>query len=72
MPNDEHADLEIPELTADWFSKAVQPLRATLRRGGKRAVFVDEEIARRFGSDEELEGALRALLEAAEHVQKAG
>jgi hypothetical protein len=27
-------------------------------------VFIDDEIARRFGSDEELEDALRALLQA--------
>jgi hypothetical protein len=43
-----------------------------LRRGAKRAVFIDEEVATRFGSDEELEQALRALLQASDHVRKTG
>ena len=72
MPNAEDTDLEIPELTAEWFRTAVQPHRGALRRGNKRAVFVDEQIAARFGSDEELERALRALLEATDHVRKTG
>jgi hypothetical protein len=71
MPNAADDDLEIPELAAEWFASAVKPHRA-LRQGSKRAVFVEEEIFRRFGSDEELEKALRALLEAADHVSKAG
>jgi hypothetical protein len=40
--------------------------------GAKRAVFIDEEVATRFGSDEELEQALRALIEASDHVRKTG
>lgn len=64
------AEMDIPELSAEWFRTAVQPHHGALRRGNKRAVFVDEAIASRFQSDEELEGALRALLEAAEHVRK--
>ena len=64
----ERSDDEIPELTAEWFRNAVQPRR----RGNKRAVFVTDEIARRFGTDEELEEALRALLLAADHVKRAG
>jgi hypothetical protein len=42
------------------------------RKTGKRAVFVDEAIARRFDSDSEIEEALRALLAAADHVRKTG
>ena len=42
------------------------------RKTGKRAVFVDEAIARRFENDGEIEEALRALLSAAEHVRKTG
>ena len=72
MPNAEDADQDIPELTAEWFRTAVQPHGGALRRGSKRAVFVDDAIASRFGSDEELEEALRALLQAAEHVRQAG
>jgi hypothetical protein len=72
MPSVETDDLEIPELTPDWFELAIQPNRRGLRRGAKRAVFIDDEVAKRFGSDEELERALRALLEASEHVQKTG
>ena len=66
MPND--ADLEISELSPDWFANAVKPNR----RGTKRAVFVEEAIARQFDSDEEIEQALRALLEAAAHVRNTG
>ena len=66
MPPDEN--LEIPELTPDWFAAAIKPHR----RGTKRAVFVDEAIARHFESDEEIEKALGALVEAAAHVRKAG
>jgi hypothetical protein len=44
----------------------------TLRRGTKRAVFIDEQVAKRFGSDEELEDALRALVAASEHVRRTG
>jgi hypothetical protein len=72
MPNVDNEDLEIPELSPDWFQHAVQPNRAGLRRGTKRAVFIDDEVAKRFGSDEELEDALRALLQASDHVRKAG
>ncbi len=72
MPNADESDLEIPELTAEWFRKASQPNRASLHRGTKRAIFIEDEIAKRFGSDEELEQALRALLEASDHVRKAG
>jgi hypothetical protein len=72
MPNEADDDLEIPELSPAWFEKAAQPNRRGLRRGSKRAVFIEDAIARRFGSDEELEQALRALLEASEHVQKTG
>jgi hypothetical protein len=46
--------------------------RHTQRKTGKRAVFVDEAIARRFDSDSETEEALRALLAAADHVRKTG
>jgi hypothetical protein len=42
------------------------------RKTGKRAVFVDETIARRFENDGEIEEALRALLSAADHVRKTG
>jgi len=42
------------------------------RKTGKRAVFVDEAIARRFDSDSEIEEALRALLAASDHVRKTG
>jgi hypothetical protein len=72
MPNAEDRDLEIPELSPEWFKGAVQPNRRGLRRGTKRAVFIDDQIAERFGSDEELEQALRALLEASQHVRKTG
>jgi hypothetical protein len=72
MPNVEDDDLEIPELSPEWFQQAVQPNRAGLRRGTKRAVFIDDEIATRFRSDEELEDALRALLQASEHVRRVG
>jgi hypothetical protein len=71
MPTDAD-DLEIPELGPQWFKHAVQPNHRGLRRGHKRAVFIDDEIAKRFGSDDELEQALRALLEASDHVRKAG
>jgi hypothetical protein len=67
--DDEH---EIPELTADWFQHAVQPNHRGLRRGTKRAVFIDDEIAKRFGSDDELEQALRSLLEASDRVRRVG
>jgi hypothetical protein len=33
-------------------------------------VFIEEDVARRLGSDEELEGALRDLLAASEHVRR--
>jgi hypothetical protein len=66
MPTDEEA--EIPELTPEWFASAVHPHR----RGTKRAVFVEEAIAKQFDSDEEIEKALRALVEAAAHVRKTG
>ncbi len=66
MPTDK--DAEIPELTPEWFASAVHPHR----RGSKRAVFVEEAIARQFESDEEIENALRALLEAATHVRRTG
>jgi hypothetical protein len=72
MPNVEDGDLEVPELSPEWFQGAVQPNRRGLRRGTKRAVFIDDEVAQRFRSDEELEQALRALLEASEHVRKTG
>jgi hypothetical protein len=72
MPNAEDDDVDTPELNAEWFRTAVQPHRGALRRGNKRAVFVEDAIARRFGSDEELEEALRALLQAAEHVRQTG
>jgi hypothetical protein len=63
---------EIPELSQSWFQLAVEPNRRGLRRGAKRAVFIDEEVATRFSSDEELEQALRALLQASDHVRKTG
>jgi hypothetical protein len=72
MPNVEDNELEIPELSPEWFQRAVRPNRAGLRRGTRRAVFIDDEIAKRFGSDEELEDALRALLQASDHVRKVG
>jgi hypothetical protein len=72
MPNVENDELEIPELSAGWFERAVQPNRRALRRGSKRAVFITEEVAGRFGNDEELEQALRALLEASDHVRPTG
>jgi hypothetical protein len=72
MPNAEDSDLEIPELSPGWFQRAIQPNRRGLRRGAKRAVFIDDEVAQRFGSDEELEQALRALLQASDHVRKTG
>ncbi|HXX65897.1 MAG TPA: hypothetical protein VEK07_01870 [Polyangiaceae bacterium] len=65
-------DLEVPELTPEWFDRAWKPNRAALRRGSKRAVFIEEDIARRFGTDEELEDALRDLLAASEHVRQPG
>ncbi len=68
MPNVANGDQEIPELSAEWFRTAVRPLR----RGPKRAVFVDEKIADRFESDDQLEQALRALLEATDHVKETG
>lgn len=64
-------DLEVPELSPEWFERAWKPNRGALRRGTKRAVFIEEDIARRFGSDEELEGALRDLLAASAHVRRA-
>jgi hypothetical protein len=45
MPSVEDDDLELPELSHDWFQLAVQPNRRNLRRGDKRAVFIDDEIA---------------------------
>ena len=72
MPNAEDSDLEIPELGPAWFERAIQPNRRGLRRGAKRAVFIDDEVVQRFGSDEELEQALRALLQASDHVRKTG
>jgi hypothetical protein len=72
MSSVENDDLEIPELSSEWFQGAIQPNRRGLRRGAKRAVFIDDEVAKRFGSDEELEQALRALLEASDHVRKTG
>jgi hypothetical protein len=72
MPSVENDDLEIPELSPGWFQVAAQPNRRGLRGGAKRAVFIDDEIAKRFGSDDELERALRALLEASDHVRKTG
>jgi hypothetical protein len=72
MPNVNDDELEIPELSSEWFESAIQPNRRNLRRGGKRAVFIDDQIAERFGSDDELEQALRALLEASDHVSKVG
>ena len=72
MSNAEDTDEEIPELTPEWFRTAVQPHRGALRRGNKRAVFVDEAIAGRFRSDEELEEALLALLQATDHVRQTG
>jgi hypothetical protein len=41
----------------------LKPREQELRRGSKRAVFIDADVADRFGSDEQLEAALRALLE---------
>jgi hypothetical protein len=72
MSSVENDDLEIPELSQEWFELAIRPNRRGLRRGAKRAVFIDDEVAKRFSSDEELEQALRALLEASEHVRKTG
>jgi hypothetical protein len=72
MPSIEDDELEIPELSPEWFQLAVQPNHRGLRRGPKRAVFIDDEVAKRFGSDEELEQALRALLQASDHVRKTG
>jgi len=72
MPSVENDDLEVPELTPEWSQLAAQANRRGLRRGAKRAVFIDDEVAKRFASDEELERALRALLEASEHVRKTG
>jgi hypothetical protein len=56
MPNVEDSELEIPELSPAWFERAVRPNRRALRRGEKRAVFIDDELAKRFGSDEDLGG----------------
>jgi hypothetical protein len=72
MPSVEEDDVEIPELGPEWFRLAVQPNRRGLRRGEKRAVFIADEVAKRFGSDEELEQALRALLRASDRVHKTG
>ena len=66
MPNAKDPDLEIPRLTAEWFRTAAKPLR----RGSKRAVFIDDAVARRFATDEDIEHAPRAVLGAADHVQK--
>jgi len=70
MPNVEDSELEIPELSPAWFERAVQPNRRALRRGEKRAVFIDDDLAKRCGSDEDIEEALRALLQAFAHVRK--
>lgn len=72
MPNVADTDLDIPELSPEWFRSAVQPNHARLVRDGKRAVFLDQALADRFGSDDELEKALRAFLEATDHVRKTG
>ena len=69
MPTAGDDDIDVPELSPEWFAEAWKPNRGTLRRGTKRAVFIDEQIARRFGTDEELEEALRALLLASDHVR---
>lgn len=63
MATDAEADLEIPELTTEWFRTAAKPREQELRRGNKRAVFIDAAVADRFDSDEELEAALRAVLD---------
>jgi hypothetical protein len=72
MPNVADDELDIPELSASWFERAVKPNRGNLRRGTRRAVFIEDEIAKRFGSDEEIEGALRALLQASDHIRRTG
>jgi hypothetical protein len=72
MSSVENDDLEIPELSPEWFQLAIQPNRRSLRRGTKRAVFLDDVVAMRFSSDEELEQALRALLQASDHVRTTG
>jgi hypothetical protein len=72
MPNVEDSELEPPELSPAWFERAVQPNHRALRRGEKRAVFIDDELAKRFGTDEDIEEALRALLQASSHVRNTG
>lgn len=72
MPTAGDEDVDVPELSPEWFARARKPNRGELRRGTKRAVFIDEPVAKRFASDEELEEALRALLAASEHVRRTG
>jgi hypothetical protein len=62
---------EMPEIDLA-HQRALGRGRHVHRKTGKRAVFVDEAIARRFDSDAEIEEALRALLSAADHVRKTG
>ena len=53
-------------------ARRASPYRLALRRGTKRAVFLDDDIVKRFGSDEELEQAVKALLAASDHVRRTG
>jgi hypothetical protein len=62
---------EMPEIEASR-QRVLGRGRHAHRKTGKRAVYVDEAIASRFESDDELEQALRALLAAADHVRKTG
>jgi hypothetical protein len=62
---------EIPEIDLSR-QRVLGRGRHLHRKTGKRAVFVDEAIARRFENDGEIEEALRALLSAADHVRKTG
>ena len=62
---------EMPEIDLSR-QRVIGRGRHLQRKTGKRAVFVDEAIARRFENDGEIEEALRALLSAADHVRKTG
>jgi hypothetical protein len=61
---------EIPEVD---FSDAIRPNRyANLRGDFRHAVFLDPELWEHFGSAEEVEAALRSLVEASKHMRRTG
>jgi hypothetical protein len=69
-PNDPSAEslAEIPEVD---FSKGIRPNRyANLRGAFERAVFLEPDLWRHFGSEEKVLEALRLLVELAKRETK--